>query len=553
MPNGQVVRGIAPPDRCSVWDGIETTLSGDPRGEFNTAQEACGKFASERGRLALTLVHPDGSRERWMYHEIDRQAARMAGVLHRAGLRPGDRVAAILSRQVEAWITAIAAWRSGLVYVPMFCGFGSEALAFRVEASAARVVVIDHRWRDELGAALAGAEADPQVITVAGPRGIGVNRGDRSYWAELERQAADGPAVVTHGSDLATLLFTSGTTGRPKGCVISHSGLVSVLPFVKYALGVDHTTMLFATSDPAWAYGLYTTGAGPMALGVPRVIYTGDFDPGAWWRVVRDEHVTCMTSAPTAYRRLIGAISRYGVAPSLRWAAAAGEPLDAETGARFREVAGVDIADGYGLSEVGMVLSDLERPRAVSRPGTLAGEVPGFEVVVIDRSGQEVPQGEMGLIAIRRPRYQLSSAYDNDPGAWARRWIGDLFVTDDRGRVDEDGQWNFLGRDDDMIVTAGYNVGPVEVEAVLLQHPAVAEAAAVAAPDSAKGFVVRAVIVRHPGGGVSDGELEEQLKALVASRIGRHAVPAVVDLVSSLPRNEVGKVKRADLRAPQAR
>lgn len=538
------MRSAMTPDQ--VWAQVEAGLSRDPAMGLNTAQEACGRFTSERGRLALIVRHADGTGERWTYRELYDAAAKAARMFARAGLRPGDRVAGLLSRQVESWIVALAAWRSGLVYVPLFSGFGTDALVYRLRSSGAKLIVVDHRWRDTADSVLSTVDAEVAVVTVTGPRGTGLIPGDRSFWAEWERSAADGPEVATGAADPATLLFTSGTSGDPKSCVMPHSALLSLIPFARYSLGVTERDLLFTTADPGWAYGLYSTGVTPMALGVPRVIYSGDFDPTAWWRVLRAEAVTCIAAAPSAYRKLVTALRRDQVPADLTGAAAAGEPLDADTATQWAKHGAPAIRDGYGLSEVGMVLADLVGGPE-PEPGTLGGPIPGFAVHLVDRDGNPVEPESGGLIAIERPRYQLSSGYENRPEAWGARWQGDLFVTEDRACVRPDGRWCFLGREDDMIVASGYNISPVEVERVLADHPNVLEAAAVAAPGPNGGTVVRAVLVRA-GLDLPVAELERQLKSGVGHRVGAHARPRVFDYVDALPRNQVGKLQRAELR-----
>lgn len=530
-----------------VWHRVEAGLSANPADGLNTAQEVCGRYAADRGRLALVVRHPDGASQRWTYYELDRAAAKAARMFARAGLRPGDRVAGLLSRQVETWIVALAAWRSGLIYVPLFCGFGTDALVYRLRSSRARLVVVDHRWRDSLDDALSELDhGDPRVVTVSGARGTGLRAGDHSFWAEWERSAPDGPQAHTRAGDPATLLFTSGTTGDPKSCVMPHSALLSLVPFVEHSLGVSTRDLLFTTADPGWAYGLYTSGAVPMALGVPRVIYSGDFDPEAWWRVIGEEAVTCIAAAPSAYRRLLKPMRHHDAPAVLRHAAAAGEPLDADTAAHWTKAGAPAIRDGYGLSEVGMVLAD-PADGVEPEPGSLAGPVPGFDVFLVDHDGNPVAVGDSGLIAIRRPRYQLSSGYENRPEAWQARWRDDVFVTEDRACIRPDGRWRFLGREDDMIIASGYNVSPIEVERVLSEHPGVLEAAAVAAPGEHGGTVVRTVIVRGDQD-ISNPELERQLRADVTRRVGKHASPRVFDYVDALPRNEVGKLQRMLLR-----
>ena len=526
-----------------VWREITAGLSTDPRSGLNTGYEVCGRYADLPGMLALTVRHVDGSADKWTYAELDRMAARASRVFAKLGLRRGDRVAALLSRQVETWIVAIAAWRSGLVYVPLYGGFGPDALAYRLEHSHAAVVVVDHKFRENLHGALALVPSDIDVVTVAGQGGRGMVKGDRSFWSEMDRAAADGPEARTTAEDTATILFTSGTTGNPKSCLMPHSAFLSVLPYAKYSMGLSKKSLLFSTADPGWAFGLYTTGAAPMSLGVPRIVYSGDFAVEAWHRVIKEEHVRTLASAPSAFRLLTQAFNKYGVPSSLRHVVGAGEPLNATVAQEWIASGAPPVYDGYGLSEVGMVLADLVVPPTGTAPGSLGNVVPGFDVRLVDQNGAEVPDGNEGRIAIMRPPYQLSNGYENVPEAWQAKWMDDLFITDDLARRDEAGRWHFTGRADDMIVTSGHNVSPVEVEAVIMQQEGVVEVAVVPHQEPGRGTVVRAVIVRSPNSPPPE-QLTAILREQVATRIARYAAPRVIDFVDSLPKTEVGKLLR---------
>jgi acetyl-CoA synthetase len=525
MPQSSVL----PVDRA--WTAIESRLDRNPFGDdFNTAHEACSRYAADPAR----------SSDRWTYHELDRQAAKAARVFARAGLRRGDRVAGLLSRQVESWITALAAWRSGLVYVPLFGGFGAEPIASRINTARARAIVVDPKYRATLADAQSSFGQDVTVFVTGSPS-PGAEFADRSFWSELDDADADGPAVPTALDDTATLLFTSGTSGTPKACLMTHAAFLSVMPYATSVLGLNRDGVVFSTSDPAWAFGLYTTGAAVMALGVPRVMYSGAFVPEAWQRVVHEEKVTVVTTAPAALRRWTATLARDGVPTSLQVVAAAGEPLPEAVASAWAATGAPAVRNGYGLSEVGMLLGDTHDSNPPSHPGALSAMVPGFDVFLADRDGEPVDDGEPGLIAVRRPRHQMSRGYENAPALWADSWRDDVFVTQDRAVTDADGQWQVLGRDDDMIIASGHNISPVEVESALLQHPGVAEAAAVAHPDATYGTVVRAVTG-------DDANVVEQLKSMVAQQVGRYAAPRVVDFVDELPRTEVGKLRRAALR-----
>ncbi|MBU8834330.1 AMP-binding protein [Mycolicibacterium goodii] len=530
-----------------AWAVIESRLDRDPFGaDFNTAHEACIRYASDPGRMALTIRHEDGSADRWTYHDLDREAAKAARVFARAGLRPGDRVAGLLSRQVESWITALAAWRSGLVYVPLFGGFGPEPISLRLKAARVAAVVVDAKYRRALQQAQQLGDVDVTVFVT----GASVEAGDRSFWSELDAADADGPVVPTKLGDTATVLFTSGTSGTPKACVMTHAAFLSVMPYVVSVLGLGPQSrdVVFSTADPAWAYGLYSTGASVMALGVHRVMYTGPFDPEKWYRVLSEEQATVVTTAPAALRRWTEPLAKGGVPPSLRLVAAAGEPLTEAVASAWAATGAPAVRNGYGLSEVGMLLGDVLDAGTSLHPGKIAGSIPGFEVFLAGRDGTPVGAGEPGLIAVRRPRHQMSAAYENVPERWKTRWRGDVFLTEDLAVRDAGGRWQVLGRDDDIIIASGHNVSPVEVENALLQHPGVAEAAAVAHVDDVYGNVVRAVVVRTDTA-PAEGVMVDELKSLVGQHVGRYAAPRVVDFVSELPRTEVGKLRRSALRA----
>jgi acetyl-CoA synthetase len=526
------------------WKAAETRLDWPITKGLNSAHEACDRWARDRARLAMILIHPGGRRELWTFAELSRASNQLATAWISAGLERGDRVAGLVSQQAEAFIAALAAWRAGLVYMPLFVGFGADGLAHRLRGGDPSAIVVDHRYRGALAAALDLLDTDPKVYTVAGPGGRGMLRGDFSFWAELDRHGAETEMVVTAPDEPATLIYTSGTTGAAKGCLQPHSLPLNLQGFMRHTLALEPGDLLFTGANPGWAYGLYTTGFGPMSLGLPRVAYAGDFDPREWLEIFEREQVTYVAAAPTAFRKLTEAARRYGLSKSVRGATSAGEPLDAPLASAWRELTGSDIQDGYGASESAMVLANFAYPARPAVPGALTSVVPGFDVELVDDDGN--PQAEQGVLALRSPRYQASIGYRNGDAQWAARWRGELFLSGDVFRRDDDGRFWFVGRSDDLIVTSGYNVGPSEVEGVILANPGVSEVAVVGAVDEARGTVVRAVVV--PNGSVPEHQLAGELQAAVREKLGRHAYPRVVDFVSELPKTETGKIKRNLLR-----
>jgi acetyl-CoA synthetase len=528
------------------WEDALRRLDWDPARRLNLGHEACDRWARDRGRVALVWAGAHGALRTVTYFDLARLSNRLANVLARLGIRRGDRVAALMPRLPETFVTSLAVWKLGAVFVPLFTGFGPEALRHRLAASGARAVVTEARYRDNLAR---GLHADVPLVVVAGDQGRGIRRGDLAFWAEVDAADPAFTTVETGKDDPCTLMFTSGTTGPPKGCVIPHAALIGLIPFVQHVLDLGPGDLLWATADPGWAFGLFTTGAVPMALGFPRLVYEGEFNPRAWWELADRCQVTHLTGAPTAYRSLVaaGADPLAGRRLGITRATSAGEPLNPEPIRWLAEHAGFEVYDSYGLTEVGMVIGN---PRSVPHrlaPGAMGFPLPGWEVALVDASGDDVKEGETGTVLVRRNPWFLSSGYWEMDAEWARRWQDDWFVTGDAAFRDADGYLWFVGRQDDVIVTSGMNVGPFEVESALVAHPSVAEAAAVGVPDARKGHAVRAYVALRSGE-AGTPELAAALQAFVRDRVGRHAAPRDVEFVTSLPRTESGKIQRALLR-----
>lgn len=532
------------------WEDVLRRLDWDVARRLNLAHEACDRWARDRGRVALVWAGARGEARTLTYFDLARLSNRLANTLRRLGVGRGDRVAALMPRVPEAFVAPLAVWKLGAVFVPLFTGFGPDALRHRLAASGTRAVVTEARYR----AALArGLHADVPVVVVAGEQGRGIERGDLSFWAEVEAADPAFSTVETRAEEPCTLMFTSGTTGPPKGCVIPHAALVGLVPFVDHVLDLGPGDLLWATADPGWAFGLFTTGTVPMALGYPRLVYEGDFNARAWWQVAERHQVTHITGAPTAYRSLAaaGEEALAGRRLAIRRGTSAGEPLNPEPIRWLAERAGFEVYDSYGLTEVGMVIGN---PRSVShrlKPGAMGFPLPGWDVALVDDSGREVAVGEPGTVVVRRNPWFLSAGYWGMDAEWSRRWRDEWFVTGDAAWRDEDGYLWFVGRQDDVIVTSGMNVGPFEVESALVSHPAVAEAAVVAVPDPRKGQAVRAYVALR-GGQAGTPDLAAALQAFVRERVGRHAAPREVEFVAALPRTESGKIQRALLRRQAA-
>lgn len=528
------------------WATVEATLDHPVAEWFNTAHEACDRWASDPDRPAITFVDDD-VREVWTYARLRDESRRLASAFREAGLTRGDRVAGLLTKQPEAYVTALAAWRSGMVYVPMFVGLGSEALAHRARIAEPAVVVVDRDYHQAWVAAEDLIDQKPAVWVVGKPDDGAADRAVDFHGA-IDAGTTEFATVRTGTHDPATVMFTSGTTGPPKGCVMPHSIPLINRPFIDHCFGLLPGDVMFSGSDPGWSYGLYTTGFSVLSTGQQIVVRQGKFDPGKWLETIEAEAVTFVAAAPSALRKLVEvAAAGPGMPKTVRGATSAGEPLDAPLVNAWASLTGGQIRDGYGQTEAAMVLANLEAgPEIVA--GSLGSTVPGFETVLLEEHGGSEPLvgAAQGVIAVHRPRYQGGLTYLQAPEKWAERWRGDWFITGDIARRDDEGRYWFVGRSDDLIITSGYNVGPTEVENVLLAHPAVQEVAVVGVPDRERGSIVRAVIVAHPG--ADRDQLSGELKDAVRRQVGRHAYPRILDFVEALPRTESGKIRRNVLR-----
>ena len=531
------------PSTDDYWTAAESRLGWPLTQGLNLAHECCDRWAVDRSRIAMSVHDRDGTITRWTYFDLMEASRALANAFISAGLRRGDHVAAVLDQQVEAYVCALAAWRAGLVYVPLFVGFGVDALTQRINGAEAAAVVVDHRYRATYAKVHSGLTATPSVWTVAADCGRGIEAGDRSFWQEIDTQSSDFETVRTDPSECSTLMYTSGTTGNPKGCLFPHSLLFPLQAFVRHVMALGQEDLVFSGANPGWSFGLLAAGLGVQSLGIARVIYTGAFDPDAWLQVMHKERITYVASAPSAYRSLVNAAARTRLPDTLRGGVSAGEPLTAALAQAWADLAGGPLQDAYGSSEIGMVLANLAFDDRPAPPGALTSVLPGFDVDLVDEDGH--PQDAEGIIAVRNARWPIIGYKDLDE-AWQQKFVNGVFLSGDVARRDEHGHYWFAGRHDDVIVTAGYNVGPAEVENVIAAVPGAREVAVVAAPDAARGSVVRAVVVED--GSVPRTVLTGEIQRVAKERLGRHAYPKIVDFVEALPRTEVGKVRRNVLR-----
>ncbi len=478
--------------------------------------------ASPPERLALVELARDGERREWRFGEVADRSARLAGTLQAHGVGRGDVVMTVIGNRPEWVLTMVACFRIGAVVLPCTEQLRAKDLRLRIELARPRVIVADERDAGEL------AQTDVPVLTVPGEHLFD----------------SDPPAPVDLGEgDPCLITFTSGTSGEPKGVLHAQRYLHGQRLQARHWLDPRAEELVWCTAASGWSKSARNVFIAPWLMGAAALLHDARFDPHERLRLLEGERVGVLCMAPTEYR-VIAKRAQLRPLPHLRAMVAAGEALNPEILRAWREVTGLEIRDGYGQTETGQLTG--APPQVRARPGSMGRPLPGVRLAVTER--------ELTVDPLSVPTFFLGylgeQAKRREDGRWEvqdRRELG-AWRTGDRVREDEDGWLYFEGRNDDVIVSAGYRIGPFEVESALVSHPAVAEAAAVAAPDEERGAVVRAVVVLRDGHLPSPalaGELQEHVKRETAP----YKYPRIVDFAEELPKTASGKVKRAELRS----
>lgn len=496
-------------------------------------------------RLAIRHVLADGTSQDWTHAALNRAANRFANALQASGIVPGDRVALLLPQIPQTAIAHLAAYKSGAIAVPLAALFGLEALRYRLADSGARALVTDTAGLEKLAAIRDDLPGLDIVVSVDGPE-----TGVAGFETLLAAASDRFETRATTPDDPALMIYTSGTTGQPKGVLHGHRVLLGHMPGIELSqnfLGRDGD-LFWTPADWAWAGGLLNALFPALALGVPVVSHaTRKFDPEFAFHLLESQHIRNAFIPPTALKML-----RSVTAPSSRFkldwrsVGSAGEALGAETYDWFREEFGFPVNEFYGQTECNAVLGSASE-QGVSRSGAIGKPTPGHEVAVIDGEGRPLPADSLGQIAVRRPDPVMFLEYWNKPEATAEKFIGDWMVTGDQGRMDTDGYVHFVGRDDDIITSASYRIGPGEIEDCLIRHPAVALAAAIGKPDALRTEIVKAYVVLKPGHQAGP-DLKDDIRGFVRERLSAHEYPREIEFVASLPMTTTGKIIRRQLR-----
>ena len=541
--------------RTFDWSQAREIL-GWPRDRFNIGWY-CTDRICERGlgaKLALIWENGDGSEvRRFTFEDLRVLSNAYARFLTRdLGLAPGDRCAVFLERVPELYVAILGGLKAGIVMLPMFSAFGEGALEARVGPSRAKALLTQRKL---VFRARKIREACPELahVVVAHPGDLQLQAGEVAFDLErAERVESFTPYPATEETP-SLLHYTSGTTGLPKGAQHVHGSLPQQALTSKWVLDLRDDDIYWCTADPGWVTGVSYGIIGPWSLGVTQLVLECGFLADRWYQALQTHRVTMWYSAPTAIRLLMkdGAekAKQYDLR-SLRFLASVGEPLNPEAVIWSAETYGMPFYDTWWQTETGAILI-CNLPGMEVRAGSMGKCFPGITAAVLDDHFEPITKPQKpGLLAIRPPWPAMFREYFLEPSKYQSKFKNGWYITGDRAALDEDGYFWFMGRDDDVINTGGHLVGPFEIESALLEHPAVAESAAVAKPDPAMMEVVKAFVALKPGH-EANRKLEMDIMNYIRKRLSPLAMPQEIEFVDRLPRTRSGKIMRRLLRAQE--
>jgi len=530
---------------ASNYDDLYRGFRWDIPARFNIATACCDRHADGSNRLALIYVDEAGGATRTSFDEVSDFSCRFANVLKADGLVRGDRVAVFLSQSLELPIAHMAAFRSGLVSIPLFALFGEDALEFRLSNSSAKAIITDESGWEKLTKLRDRLPYLQDIYVTSGA----VHAGAKSFWSAIEEASTEFATVDTSADDPALIIYTSGTTGNPKGALHAHRVVLGHLPNIEMCHDFlpKPGDLMWTPADWAWIGGLINALLAAWYHGVPIVGHRArKFEPQAAMQMMADHGIRNVFLPPTALKLMRQADVKHADV-KLRSIFTGGESLGGELLGWVRATFGIDAHEVFGQTECNLVIGSNSKLFPI-RPGSMGKATPGFDVRIVNEKGEEMPRGSRGIIGVRQPNPCTMIEYWRNGEATAKKYVGEFLLTGDLGIQDEDGYFWYVSREDDVITTAGYRVGPSEIEHTLMKHPAVAMSAVVGIPDPIRTESIKAWIVLRPGFEPGDA-LAREIQDFVKVQLAAHEYPRYVQFTDTLPMTATGKVLRRELRA----
>ncbi len=537
------------------WKHAEEELGYGKNGNFNI-----GYFCSDRicdlgfgNKVALVWEGFTGEIKKFTYDDVRSYSNSFALMLHGLGLNPGDRICIFMDRIPELYISFVGILKMGGIVQPLFSAFGEDALHMRLEDAKTKAILTT---RKHLGKVRRIREKLPElkyvVVLDAGDKAL--EKGETAFAME-QQPRRDHFEIATVGPDTPSVLhYTSGTTGKPKGALHVHSSIIAQYITTKWVLDLMPDDIYWCTADPGWVTGTSYGIIGAWAMGITQVVYDGGFSAHKWYAFIEAHKVTVWYSAPTAIRLLMKEgmepVTRHNLT-SLRHLVSVGEPLNAEAVIWSEKAFGRPFHDSFWQTETGSIVIT-NFPGMKIKPGSMGKPFPGITATVVNPKTYEpiTNTGTVGLIALKPGWPSMMRMYWENKEAYNNKFKNGWYICGDRASIDKDGYYWFVGRDDDVINTAGHLVGPFEIESALLEHPAVAESAAVGKPDPINMEVVKAFIALKPAYKKSD-DLAMDIMNYIRKRLSPLAMPQEIEFVDYLPKTRSGKIMRRLLRAQE--
>ena len=525
---------------------------------LNAYMACCGRHVRDGRGDNLALVHEDtaGNVTRMTFAELDKASAQVANLLTSYGVQVGDQVATMLPRTLELLTIVLATWRIGAVYQPLFTAFGYDSIKYRMDKANTKVVFtnIENRSKfedlaEQTKMVMVGSQNNAQADSES-------KWADDNYAQMMATQPQTLEAVLLNEDAPFLQMFTSGTVGKSKGVSVPLSALSAFYLYMRYAIDLRADDNYWNMADPGWAYGLYYAITGPLLMGVTTYFNEAGFDAANTRDFMVRHKITNLASSPTAFRMMksSGVFEKSHDDASahlaLRCANSAGETLNTEVVNWVETYLNCQVKDQYGQTETGMTCCAHHALAHECPTGSMGMALPGHTLVVLDDDMQVLPDGEQGQLAVvvsQSPAFYFCGYSWNEKDAF----VDDYYLTGDVVERHSDGSYWFSGRDDDIIITAGYRVGPTDVENTVLEHEAVAESAAVGVPDEVRGHTIKSYVVLKEGIKGTD-EIAKEIQDLVRRRLSTHAYPREVEFVAELPKTPSGKIQRFLLRSLSA-
>jgi len=543
------------------WEDVDRELTGQPGGGMNIAWLAADRHAAGelRDKPAFRFLKRGAPVRVIDYAELSALSNRFCNLLRGLGVGKGGRLFILAGRIPELYVAVLGGLKNGSVVSPLFSAFGPEPIATRVNLGEGVVLLTTDalyerkiaKWRDRMPTL-------QHVLLVAEDGGATAVPGTLDFAALMAQAAPACAATPTTAEDAALLHFTSGTTGTPKGAVHVHGAVATHWATGRYALDLHASDIYWCTADPGWVTGTSYGIIAPLLHGVTSVIDREEFDAERWYSILQDEQVSVWYTAPTAVRMLMKAgadIAKKYAFPQLRFVASVGEPLNPEAVWWGKQVLGLPIHDNWWQTETGGIMI-ANTPAFDIKPGSMGRPLPGIEAAIVQRLEDggvqviEVP-GKEGELALKAGWPSMFRAYLNNAERYRKSFAGpgnEWYLTGDLAQRDADGYFWFVGRADDVIKSAGHLIGPFEVESVLMEHPAVAEAGVIGKPDPVVGEVVKAFVSLKKGFEQSEA-LRMELLGHARKRLGAAVAPKEIAFLAQLPRTRSGKIMRRLLKA----